>query len=136
MGARQQGNALVVTVATEAKEEPTRTLEVGYVSRRNGDTEGGAERFTKLENVVSGGVKREEFGSVGRAFVDHLDKRNLDLGKARCREDFLDAAGSGDGSLEGEGTGCHADGEEEWAEGLFLSFVGPTQGVDAREVHA
>jgi hypothetical protein len=42
----------------------------------------------------------------------------------------FDVDGSGDGVIVVEGARCHTDREEERAEELLLSFVGPANGVN------
>jgi hypothetical protein len=112
---------LVLGVATEAEVETARTLVVGCLTRRD----------REAEDRVQG----EELES-GRALVDQLDERHLDLGESRPGEDGLDVHGSGGGELVGEGAVRHTDVEEERAEGVVLPFVGETEGVNGCDAHA
>jgi hypothetical protein len=66
--------------------ERTRALVVGRAQRRDGEAERGAEVLRYSGHAVGDGAQREEPGSTAQTaqtLVDHLDKGNLGLGKAR-----------------------------------------------------
>jgi len=67
---------------------------------------------------------------------NQLNKGDLDTSKARFYKDLLDATGSGDGILIGEGAGHHTNGEYKRAEGFGLPFVGIGEGADRRPVYS
>src|SRR5712671_1240099 len=100
------------------------------------EAEGGGEVRSVLGNVVEEGDEWEELGPADGTLDDRLDKGDLDAGEARPGEDLLDAAGSGDGVLVGEGARRHTDGDDERAEGLGLLFVGVGEGVDGCPIYA
>ena len=92
--------------------------------------------FPVLRYAVGDRVQWEESGSASQRFVDHFNKCCLGLGKARLAEDSFDTSGSGNGVMVIEGMRCDTNREEERAEELLLSFVGPAERVDRCEVNA